>query len=172
MRRRGTKGQHVHLQAKLVAGVIGRRNFARSMPVKYTSFVSRSTTSESSRMHPAWAMASTTSTPASPESREVAIEELFVDGHVLDRHDAFSAFEFNDPIDQQEGIAVGQKVHDLPISIVWFLVWLSSVIYGSVADCCALRRKADYKWPTPAAFWHKTNSPQGALKAEFASPHL
>jgi hypothetical protein len=44
----------------------------------------------------------------------MALEKRLVDGHVLDCHDALFAAAFEDAVNQEKGITVGQNGHDLP----------------------------------------------------------
>ena len=44
---------------------------------------------------------------------EVALEVGLVDGDVLDGDDAFGAFDLEDAVDEEEGVAMGEDRHDL-----------------------------------------------------------
>jgi hypothetical protein len=71
---------------------------------------------------------------------EVAVEERFVDGDVLDGHDPLGALELDDAVDQQKRIAVGQKFHDLP-NVQCLIFRRHSRLRWR--NCCALRRKSE-----------------------------
>ena len=90
-------------------GVTGRRNLAFSMPVKTASFFSRSGISFSMMMAPAWAIASTTSTPGMMRiAGKVALKKGLVHGHILDGYQALAALELDDSVNQQKRVAVGK----------------------------------------------------------------
>ena len=90
------------------------RNLARSMPVKTISLLSRSGISVSSNAPPAWAIASTTSTPGMiGKLGKVAGEERLVDGHILDRDDALLALNLHHAVDQKERKTMRQDRHDI-----------------------------------------------------------
>jgi hypothetical protein len=40
------------------------------------------------------------------------LEKRLVDGHVFDGYQALRAFEFDNPVDQQERVTVGKKTQD------------------------------------------------------------
>ena len=66
------------------------------------------------RSRATWAMASSTSTPGiTGLPGKVALEELLVESHVLDPDDALARLELEDPVHEQERVAVRQDLHDL-----------------------------------------------------------
>ncbi len=43
----------------------------------------------------------------------MALEERFVDGHILETNNTFVGYDFYDSIDQDKGIPMGQELKDL-----------------------------------------------------------
>jgi hypothetical protein len=72
------------------------------------------------------------------------LEKRLVNGDILDRHDALSRTQLDYPVNQKEGVTVGQNGHDLPyVELARRLLPGILVFHG---------RRADYKLPGHSTF--------------------
>jgi hypothetical protein len=95
-------------------GTTGRRNRARSTPVNMMSLLLRSSISVSSSAPPAWAMASTISTPGMMgRLGKCPGKKRLVDGYILERHDALLALNLDHSVDEQKRKAVRQDLENI-----------------------------------------------------------
>src|SRR5439155_25309056 len=61
-------------------------------------------------------------------AREMALEDLLVDGDVLEPDNALVRLELDNPVDEQKRIPVRQDLHDLHDAVDRFLVRLGALL--------------------------------------------